>query len=77
VQKLISNSKNQKKMKKIYFILLALVLTTSCEQDWVDTKPYGLPTTAYFWQSEEDINKAVAAMYVPMRYESTWGRDLF
>ncbi len=64
-------------MKKIYFFLFSILLLTSCGEDWVDTKPYGLPTTAYFWQSEEDVNKAVAAMYTPMRYESTWGRDLF
>jgi len=64
-------------MKNIYFILLTLLLSTSCSKDWVDTKPNGLPTTAYFWQSEEDINKAVAAMYVSLRYESTWGRNLF
>ena len=64
-------------MKNIYIILIALVLLSSCSKDWVDTKPYGLPTTAYFWQSEEDVNKAVAAMYVAMRYESTWGRNLF
>ncbi len=64
-------------MKKIYFILLTLILSTSCAKEWVDTKPYGLPTTAYFWQSDEDINKAVSAMYVPFRYESTWGRNLF
>lgn len=64
-------------MKKIYFILISILLLTSCGEEWVDTKPYGLPTTAYFWQSEEDVNKAVAAMYTPMRYESTWGRDLF
>jgi hypothetical protein len=64
-------------MKNIYFILFSLVLLTSCAEDWVDTKPYGLPTTAFFWQSDEDVNKAVASMYVPMGYESTWGRDLF
>jgi hypothetical protein len=64
-------------MKKIYFILISLFILSSCGEDWVDTKPNGLPSTAYFWQSEDDVNKAVAAMYTPMRYESTWGRDLF
>lgn len=64
-------------MKKIYLMLFPLLFLASCTEDWVDTKPYGLPTTAYFWQSVEDVNKAVAAMYVPFRYESTWGRNLF
>jgi len=64
-------------MKNIYLILISLVFLTSCKKEWVDTKPYGLSTTAYFWQSEDDVNKAVAAMYTAMRYESTWGRDLF
>jgi len=51
--------------------------TTGCSETWVDTKPNGEPTTAFFWKSEEDVQKAVAAIYVPMRYESTWGRNLF
>lgn len=57
--------------------VLLLFSTTSCTEDWVDTKPNGEPTTAFFWKSEDDVNKALAAMYVPMRYESTWGRNLF
>lgn len=65
-------------MKNIYIIItMALLIFSACGEDWVDTKPNGLPTTAYFWQSEDDVNKAVAAMYVPMSYESTWGRNLF
>lgn len=58
-------------------MLMAVLSLGACKETWVDTKPNGAPTTAYFWQSEEDVNKAVAAIYVPMRYESTWGRDLF
>lgn len=62
-----------------YPILVALGLTLSLGScnDWVDTKPNGASTTAYFWDSEDDVIKGVAALYVPMRYESTWGRDLF
>ncbi|MEE1945831.1 RagB/SusD family nutrient uptake outer membrane protein [Pedobacter sp. KR3-3] len=64
---------------KINYIamLLLLMVLGSCKKDWVDTKPNGTPTTAYFWQSDDDVKKATAALYVPMRYESTWGRDLF
>jgi len=57
-------------------IVVALTVS-SCSEDWVDTKPYGNPSTGTFWQSEKDIEQALNAMYVPMRYESTWGRDLF
>lgn len=64
--------------KKYIFPLIALALgTTSCSESWVDTKPNGEPTTAFFWKSEEDVDKALNAMYIPMRYESTWGRNLF
>lgn len=67
------------KFNKNYILpLLALTLSiSSCNEEWVDTKPNGEPTTAFFWKSEDDVNKAVAAMYVPFRYESTWGRNLF
>lgn len=64
---------------RITYILLLVSLTagmSACNK-WVDTKPNGAPTTAYFWQSDNDLKKATADMYVPMRYESTWGRDLF
>ncbi|RPE08887.1 RagB/SusD family nutrient uptake outer membrane protein [Chitinophaga lutea] len=66
--------------KTLLNIVYGLVLVTgagSCGKDWVDTKPNGEPTTAFYWQSDEDLRKATAALYVPMRYESTWGRDLF
>jgi hypothetical protein len=66
-------------MKKIQILSLIIVglLLNACSEKWVDTKPNGEPTTAYFWKSADDVEKAVAALYVPMRYESTWGRNLF
>lgn len=66
-----------KTIKKYALSFLMLTgLFSSCK-DWVDTKPNGDITTAYFWKSEDDVDKAVASMYVPFRYESTFGRDLF
>ncbi|MFT4024007.1 MAG: RagB/SusD family nutrient uptake outer membrane protein [Flavihumibacter sp.] len=68
----------KRQQSMIYAGALALLLIGSgCSKNWVDTKPNGAPTTAYFWQSDDDLQKAIAATYVPMRYESTWGRDLF
>mgnify|MGYP001556950273 FL=1 len=66
--------------RKINYILLLTVLATvmsACGDKWVDTKPNGAPTTAYFWQSDNDVKIGTAALYVTMRNESTWGRDLF
>ncbi|WP_159470538.1 RagB/SusD family nutrient uptake outer membrane protein [Dyadobacter sp. 3J3] len=68
------------KLYKKYSILTALTLVLSlsaCDESWVDTKPNGESTTAYFWDSEDDVIKGIAAIYVPMKNESTWGRDLF
>ncbi len=58
-------------------VLVLLLSMSACNEDWVDTKPNGQPTTAYFWNSDDDVIKALAGMYVPLRYESTWGRNLF
>jgi hypothetical protein len=67
------------KLNNIYTLSLAALMfaASGCTENWVDTKPNGEPTTAFFWASEGDVNKAVNAMYVPLRYESTWGRNLF
>jgi len=64
-------------IKYIFTVAVLALSMTGCSDEWVDTKPNGEPTTAFFWKSEDDVNKAVAAMYVPMSYESTWGRNLF
>ncbi|HVI45289.1 MAG TPA: RagB/SusD family nutrient uptake outer membrane protein [Chitinophaga sp.] len=66
--------------KQLTYILTAASLTigaSACTDKWVDTNPYGAPTTAHFWQSNQDVQKATTAMYVTMRNESTWGRDLY
>lgn len=67
------------KMKINYILLMLVFLTglTSCKKSWVDTKPNGAPSTAFFWKTDQDLEKGISGLYVPMRYESTWGRDLF
>lgn len=61
----------------IYLLSISTLLLSSCKKDWVDTKPNGTSSTAYQWDGETNVAKSVAALYVAMRYESTWGRDLF
>src|SRR5579859_7414434 len=65
-------------MKRTLSLLLPLlILFSSCSKNWVDTKPNGNPSTAYLWSDSSDVIKGTAGLYVAMRYESTWGRDLF
>ncbi|GGB25159.1 RagB/SusD family nutrient uptake outer membrane protein [Puia dinghuensis] len=62
-------------MKRYIFPLL--ILFSSCSKNWVDTKPYGNPSTAYLWSDSADAIKGTAALYDAMQNESTFGRDLF
>jgi len=64
-------------MKRIYSIIVLLVLFSSCSKNWVDTKPNGNPSTANLWDGETNVEKGIAGLYVSMAYESTWGRNLF
>src|SRR5215510_3333497 len=57
------------------FFLLVLGLC-SCSKNWVDTKPNGLASSAYLWDNESDATKGTAALYVAMKDEPTWGRNL-
>jgi hypothetical protein len=61
----------------IYFLLLPALIFSSCSKNWVDTKPNGAPSSVYLWDGETNVIKGTAALYVAMRFESTWGRDLF
>jgi hypothetical protein len=60
-----------------YLPLLSLLTFCSCKKDWVDTKPYGNPSTAYQWDDSTDAIKSSAALYIAMKDENTWGRNLF
>ncbi|MGJ7030359.1 RagB/SusD family nutrient uptake outer membrane protein [Niabella hirudinis] len=58
-------------------IIAVVFLCSSCSKNWVDTKPQGVPSTAYQWDGEKNVLKAIGALYAPMRNEGTWGRNLF
>jgi hypothetical protein len=64
-------------MKKIYFVLVSFLLLTSCSKNFVNVDPLGNPTTAYFWHTADDINRACNAMYMGMSYEQTFGQNIF
>jgi len=66
-------------MKKINYLLLVvglgLIFTTSCKEDFLDSPPYGLSTSATFWRNAEDVVAAVNAIYEPMRAEDYYGHS--
>ncbi len=64
------------KLKKIYiaFMFGALGLFSSCS-DWLTTEPNTGVIVSDFWQSKEDVNSAVIAIYSSM--QSTVVKDAF
>ncbi|MDR0349514.1 MAG: RagB/SusD family nutrient uptake outer membrane protein [Tannerella sp.] len=64
------------KIKILSLTIIASLLFTSCE-DWLDVKPEGTPNEGNFWKTDNDYTDAMAAVYVDMAAEETWGRDLF
>jgi len=64
-------------MKKTYIVLISFLILASCSKDWVDVKPLGSQTTAAFWQSPADIDRASNAMYAGMSLEPTFGQNPF
>ena len=57
--------------------LFLTILSAGCSKNWVDTKPNGLASTAYLWTDSNELIQGISGLYIPMDFESTWGRDLF
>lgn len=53
--------------KAIGFMIAALIVTTSCNNDFLDVPPQGEQPNEQFWVSGEDAAKAVNAMYANLR----------
>lgn len=64
------------KYKILSLTILASLLFTACS-DWLDVVPEGTPNTGNFWKTDQDFTDAMAAVYVDLGNEETWGRDLF
>src|SRR5947209_3636206 len=60
-----------------YLFILSVLGLSSCSKNWVDTKPNGTASSAYLWDNDADATKGTAALYVAMKDEATWGRNLF
>lgn len=56
----------------LFMMTLALVIVSACESE-LDTKVYSELTPTNFYQSEDDFNSAVVALYNP--FTSDWGTE--
>jgi len=67
-------------MNKIYkysiMFLLLLGVLTSCEEELLDQANPNAITTGSFWQSKEDFDKAVNALYSSMQFPAVWGGNV-
>lgn len=70
--------RNQSLMKtRIYFIGLILMAFTfvACDEEFLDSTPYGQATSADFWRNGDDAVAAANALYEPMRSGSFYGHS--
>ena len=59
-------------MKKTLFILLAVLFTaSSCNKDFLDTKPSDQLSDANFWKTSDDAKAGVTAIYNQLQSNST------
>lgn len=62
-------------MKKITLLISVLVIGVSiaCQDDLLESTPFGLSTSATFWRNGDDVVAAVNAIYEPLRDEDYFG----
>ncbi|MBK5720656.1 RagB/SusD family nutrient uptake outer membrane protein [Dysgonomonas sp. Marseille-P4677] len=66
-------------MKKIYVIILIVTcaFTSSCSDSLLDIDNNNTVSTGNFWNSEEDINRGVIAVYNMFYKQGTWTRNIY
>jgi starch-binding outer membrane protein, SusD/RagB family len=55
-------------MKKMIGLagLLLMVNVTGCKKDLLESTPYGLPSSSFFWRNADDVISATNAIYSPL-----------
>jgi len=63
-------------MKKLLYISLALaMLSVSCEEEFLESTPFGQSTSAAFWRNADDAVAAANALYEPLDDEGFYGHS--
>jgi len=56
-------------------VVFAMLLFSSCDNDLLETIPYGESTSATFWRNGDDAEAAANAMYTLLREEDSYGHN--
>ncbi|MEO1010062.1 MAG: RagB/SusD family nutrient uptake outer membrane protein [Bacteroidota bacterium] len=61
-----------KKATIVLSILFGVLIFMSCEEDILESTPYGQLTSSNFWVNGENVVSATNAIYEPFRFEAFW-----
>ncbi|WP_439484252.1 RagB/SusD family nutrient uptake outer membrane protein [Cyclobacterium plantarum] len=61
------------KKNNIIYLVLSLMVFSACEDNILETVPYGQSTSSQFWRNGEDAVAAANAMYEPLVVEDFYG----
>ena len=54
-------------MKKIYILLISIIIFSSCSNDFLDTSPYDSIASGNMWNSESKADQGVAGIYQALK----------
>lgn len=67
------NSLNYRTMKKLLIVLVLMIGTAGCGDDFLNTSPYDSLGENQFWQNEEHAMAGVTGVYQNLRYDNVYG----
>ena len=62
---------------KALAVTAMMLLTTACQEDFLQEKVYDTLTPINFYQNEADVQAALIAVYATMREQNAWGRQIW
>ena len=65
------------KLKKYRFALILPFLMLGACSDFLDVQPEGSVTDEQYFTNDQQAIDAITALYIPIHWEETFGRDLF
>ena len=68
---------NNMKFNKIFGLTVALIVLTTFSCKDMDLNPHDKLAEGTFWQSESDVDLALAGMYDQLKAGEPWGSNSF